>query len=182
MKNILRKIKKFRKKPVFNLKKYILAGGLILLAILAFAKFENYQKITRLSLVEDFFADPLMVKEKMEKNDQSLLVVDIRSREKYVEGHLQTAVNIEASRKDFEKEVKKIARGKKLLVVYGDFSLSPEPMKAAIRLFKSGLRPKILAIGWKEWQLYFTRFYYDPAHPGAYPAPVPVAPEPGFAN
>jgi len=176
MKNIL------RRKPVINLERnYILVGGLVLLAILICVKFENYQKVDRLRLLEEFFADPLMIKEKMEKNDQSLLVVDIRSKEKYAEGHLQTAVNIEAGKSNFEKEVKKIAKGKKLLVVYGDFSLSPETINAAVRLLKSGLKSKILAIGWKEWQLYFARFY-DPAHPGIYPGVAPAVPEPGFAN
>lgn len=162
-------------------KKYLLGGALFLAAVVfVFIQNAKNSRILFLRNLQEFFADPLEIKERMEKNDENLLVVDIREKEKYSQGYIQGAVNIPLSRKNFVKEIKILAEEKQV-VLYGDFGLSQEVIGAAISLRKKGIRAKILPIGWREWQLYFLR-NYDPAHLGIFGEPPAGVPAPGFAN
>lgn len=107
--------------------------------------------------------DPLLLASKLRKKDKDFTLIDIRSKEDFIKGHIITAVNLPVFGTDLiskngdlnEPEVKKMMgrylEGDNLVIIYGQNSYSTIPMEISMLLAKRFPNVKPLAVGWEEW-------------------------------
>jgi rhodanese-related sulfurtransferase len=87
------------------------------------------------------------LKAKMD-TERNLLIVDLRNKEKFAEGHLKGAVNIPLD--DLERERNRIPLGKKA-ALYSEGA--EEAFRGAVRLYDLGIFNALaLSDGFEEWQ------------------------------
>lgn len=122
------------------------------------AQTQNSAKVIR---VQKY--DPLLLASKLRKGEKDFTLIDIRSREDYIKGHIITAVNLPIFGTELvdkngnlnEGEVKKLMAqyldGDRLVVIYGQNSYSTIPSDIAALLVERFPNVKALAVGWEEW-------------------------------
>lgn len=113
-------------------------------------------------VVETNKYDHLLLASKLRKNEDDIILIDIRSVEEFKKGHIVTAINVPVYEsgmvtKEGDLEVESIMKafsklkGEELIVLYGPNSYSSLPGDIAFVLEKAGLKVKALAVGWEEW-------------------------------
>lgn len=117
--------------------------------------------IDKVKPIEKF--DPLLLAGKLRRGDHDFILIDIRSKEDFLKGHIITAVNLPVYGTPLldkngnlnEEEVKKLMaqylEAKKLVIIYGQNSYSSIPADIATLLVDRFPNIKPLAIGWEEW-------------------------------
>lgn len=83
------------------------------------------------------------------KNNSSFILLDVRTKEEFLSGHIEKAINIDISSSDFKDKIKKMDKNKTYLI----YCRSGRRSQSALMLMKeSGFR-KIahLANGINEW-------------------------------
>lgn len=114
--------------------------------------------------------DPMALVHLIKKNDQTYVLVDVRSAKEFDEGHIKTAISIPVLGAEYlaangeikdgtlkEMFTSKI-RNKSLVILYGQTQFSTYPESVATFLDQSGRRVKVLKIGWNEWA-HFTNMW-----------------------
>jgi rhodanese-related sulfurtransferase len=107
--------------------------------------------------------DPVLVKEYMETNNDTYILVDVRSDAEYRSGHIKRAVSIplytdfrrpygSAVKLDgWEKELRKQTAGKREIVVYG-YRPDADIIHIAVDAVRKKSMPvKILSVGYGDW-------------------------------
>lgn len=107
--------------------------------------------------------DPVIIARAIMNNDTQYILVDVRSPEEYMQGHIRTAVNIPAysslknwkgsiEKKDnFVRALQKIKVSEKAIVVYGHFGSSSLPGEVVRLLEEHGMTSAQLTVGWNEF-------------------------------
>ncbi len=118
---------------------------------------------TKVKSVKSQEYDPLLLASKLRKKDKDFVLIDVRSKEDFIKGHIITAVNLPVFGTDLiskngdlnESEVKKLMsqylRGDNLVIIYGQNAYSTIPVDIALLLLERFPNVKPLAIGWEEW-------------------------------
>lgn len=114
--------------------------------------------------------DPMALVHLIKKNDQTYVLVDLRSAKEFDEGHIKTAVSIPILGTEYlaangevkDGKVKEVftdkTRNKSLVILYGQTQFSTYPESVAKVLDQSGRKVKVLKIGWNEWA-HFTNMW-----------------------
>lgn len=107
--------------------------------------------------------DPLELKNELQKQSQSLLLVDIRSRTDYNRGHLKTAINLPWKKKldSWWNQLNQQKINNKTIVLYEYSAASTSPQELAVYLRKQGLAAYYLSIGYNEWRHFHTFWMPD---------------------
>lgn len=105
--------------------------------------------------------DPIILLEKIKKDEDDYLLIDIRSNKDYEIGHIKTAVNMPVYGTSLIKKDGSLDKGvirrnisdnfpnKKMVIVYGDSSYSVLSQEVADAIGGNGYA---LGIGWNEWR------------------------------
>ena len=121
------------------------------------------------------YFDPLQLKNLIDQQDKSLLIVDLRSKKEFQKSHIKNAVNIPSYQKaedvygsliDFKtifNQFKKQAENKKLVVVYSYSFPNVLAQKISAFLINKGLPVKLLTISFQDWQMDFFRWMPEEA-------------------
>ena len=108
-----------------------------------------------LAKVREYFATKLWAEKQvadvvdaLEHERSELLLVDIRDRESYQQGHIPGAISMLLD--EFDSRCKELPTGKEIVTYcYGQHChLST---LAALKLVEKGIPAKELNVGWKEW-------------------------------
>ncbi len=118
----------------------------------------NYQ------LNKDYlYIDPVLLKNLIDKKDQSYLLVDVRSKEEYQLGHIRTATNAPiyedykdvygslVSKNNWWEKVEKLVKKKKWLIIYG-YSPQADIILDLASYLKTKKPTKILNVSWYQWR------------------------------
>ena len=105
--------------------------------------------------------DPYLLSQKIRSKDDSFVIVDLRSREEYMSGHIRTAISIptytsleniektERPKADIVYDFAKIHS--KNIVIYGSSSTSSITNSIHDLLSQNHISSIVLSIGWNEW-------------------------------
>ena len=107
--------------------------------------------------------DPIELKNELQNQSQSILLIDIRSRADYYRGHLKTAVNLPWKQNlgDWMKKLNSQKIKNKTLILYQYSAASTSPQELVVYLRKRGLAAYYLAIGYNEWRHFHTFWLPD---------------------
>lgn len=132
-------------------------------------------ELTKEERIADFYAtetavmvSPHGLRGKMDKGEESFILVDVRSQEEYEEEHIVGAVNIPAYSDRYTsaygeveriinsfRELQKTAEGKDI-IVYCYSIPCMTGRKVGNMLAENGIYVKELGVGWNEWRYYWT--------------------------
>ncbi len=108
--------------------------------------------------------DPMLLKEYIDTMDKNISIIDTRSLLEYESGHIKGSTHAALYsnfRKPYESvvdmsewvsSVKKLSWNKKTTILYSYSAEADIVRVAAEKLRASGVRAKILAVGYSEWQ------------------------------
>ncbi len=141
---------------------------------LIFASFNLFGEKSENELIKEFYdienavhISPHGLRGKMDKGDQSYILVDLRSQEEYEKEHIIGAVNIPAYKDKntpaYEEKERiinsfKLLSGDKDVIVYCYSMPCMTGRKIGKLLADNGIYVKHLGIGWNEWR-YFWNFW-----------------------
>lgn len=106
--------------------------------------------------------DPYILVSAIKRNDKGYVIIDVRSKKEFDQGHIQTAQSYpmyDALEKwtggiDTKDQITKAARAippNTTVVVYGHFANSALPQLVAQKLQAKGKKAYVLAVGWNEF-------------------------------
>lgn len=107
--------------------------------------------------------DPLLLADKLRKNEAEFALVDIRPADEFDKGHILTAINIpvygtEAINKKGDLDsatIKKLFADyistDKVVIIYAQNSYATLPLDIVTVLQPKSSNMKVLAVGWEEW-------------------------------
>ena len=135
----------------------------------------NFQTQSQESLIKNFYltenaihVSPHSIRKAMDKNDNSFILVDLRSQEEYEQEHIIGAVNVPAYKNpdtsaygDVERIVNSFKELKtenlnKDIIVYCYSIPCMTGRKIGQMLAENGIYVKHLGIGWNEWRYFWT--------------------------
>lgn len=108
--------------------------------------------------------DSLLLASKLRKNERDFELIDVRSVNNYVSGHIVTSINLpiygtSIINKDGDLDIKAVEQvfrpymlTDKLLIIYAQNAYSTVPIDIATQLNSDGKTVKALAVGWEEWE------------------------------
>ena len=96
-----------------------------------------------------FEIDPYTVRHIIDSKDKSYLVVDVRDKDSYKEGHIPTAIN--APSHDWEKYLNMLPKTKTLILYCYHVVCFAAP-KVALKLAKKGYNVMEMVGGFDEWK------------------------------
>lgn len=151
-----------------------LLGATVTYAILASKK--EVQKSSQ-DLIYDFYKienavyiSPHSLRKKMDKGDQSYILVDLRSQQEYEKEHIIGAINIPAYKdpdtsaydemERIVKDFKKLPKDKEI-IVYCYSMPCMTGRKVGLALAENGVFVKHLGIGWNEWRYFWTLWNHE---------------------
>lgn len=137
------------------------------------------------------YVSPHSLRKKMDAQDTSFVLVDLRSEQEYEKAHIVTAVSIPAY-KDAETsaydEVDRIVSAFKALpqdkeiVVYCYSMPCMTGRKVGKMLSEKGIFVKHLGIGWNEWRYFWNLWNHDGEKPSQYQDYIVSGKEPGMVK
>lgn len=107
--------------------------------------------------------DPLLLADKLKKNESDFELIDIRSEAEYAKGHILTAVNIPIYGTDainkkgdldsatIKKLFADLVDKDKVVIIYAQNSYASLPLDIVTLLTPKSHNMKVLAVGWEEW-------------------------------
>ncbi len=130
------------------------------------APFSNTMVRDLLQYQAYMMVDPDTVISRIDRNDNSLVLVDIRDMIAYRKGHIRGAISIpvitSVSKLSGEEKNNLITEFKKLkstdIVLYADTRYSERVFEMASFLFEQNIHVRILAVGWTEFR-FFSNFW-----------------------
>jgi rhodanese-related sulfurtransferase len=149
----------------------VISGVLTTLTIL------EIQTPSKEKLMEEFYltenlihVSPHSLRKAIDRNDNSFILVDLRSQEEYEEEHIIGAINIPAYRNPDESAYDEIDR------IVSEFSKLPKNKDIIIYCYsipcmtgrkigkvlaEQGIYVKLLGIGWNEWKYYWDLWNHE---------------------
>jgi rhodanese-related sulfurtransferase len=132
---------------------------------------------TENDLIKDFYltenavhVSPHSIRKAMDKQDNTFILVDLRSKEEYEKEHIISAINIPAYKDldtsaygDVERilgEFRKLPKDKEI-VVYCYSMPCMTGRKIGKMLAENGIYVKHLGIGWNEWRYYWKLWNHE---------------------
>ena len=103
----------------------------------------------------------LYLLEKIKEKKRDFLLIDVREKKDYQKCHFKGAVNISDNERDFLTKVKKSAKDKKEIIVYGLYEQDKKVFDAVVKLLQNKAMAKTLEIGWLEWKYIFGRELFN---------------------
>lgn len=105
---------------------------------------------------------PHSIRERMDKGDDSFILVDIRAVEDYEREHIIGAINIDTSRALAETlEDFKALPADKEIIIYCYSTACMNGRKAGNFLAENGVYVKEMTVGWNEWRYAWEMWNYD---------------------
>jgi len=128
------------------------------------------------NLVKEFYltenavrVSPHSLRVRMDRGDDSYILVDLRSQEEYEKEHIIGAINIPAyldpytasyDEERLVKEFSKLPKGKEIIVYcYSEPCMTGR--KVGKILAENGIYVKHLGIGWNEWRYHWTDWNHE---------------------
>ncbi|MBI4162405.1 MAG: rhodanese-like domain-containing protein [Candidatus Aenigmarchaeota archaeon] len=161
-------------KKIFFYSIVFIIGLIIGLSAIAFEK-ENVSK-SKEDLIKDFYlaenavhVSPHSLRAKMDKVDNSFILVDLRSLEEYEKEHIIGAISIPAYSdkytSDYDKqrivsEFRKLPSDKEI-IVYCYSTPCMTGRKVGQMLAEEGIYVKSLNIGWNEWRYFWNLWNHE---------------------
>ena len=93
--------------------------------------------------------DPYTVRKIVDAGDKKYLVVDVRDKESYKAGHIQSAINVPSY--ELGENLKKLPKNKKLILYCYHVVCFAAP-KIALKLARKGYDVMEMVGGFEEWQ------------------------------
>lgn len=134
-------------------------------------------KKTSNQLIYDFYAtenavyvSPHSLRKKMDMDDQSYVLVDLRSPQEYEKEHIIGAVNIPAYKDPdttaYEEKDRIVNQFKQLpkdkdIIIYCYSMPCMTGRKIGLTLAENGILVKHLGIGWNEWRYFWTLWNHE---------------------
>ncbi len=150
------------------------------LVTIAVVNYQASKKPTNNKLIEEFYlvenavhVSPHGLRGKIDKGDESYVLVDVRSPEEYEKGHIIGAVNV-AAYKDpytpaYEEKDRIIGEFRELtqnnpdkdIIVYCYSTPCMTGKKVGKMLTEKGIYVKQLGIGWNEWRYHWRTWNHE---------------------
>ncbi|HIH13677.1 MAG TPA: rhodanese-like domain-containing protein [Nanoarchaeota archaeon] len=138
------------------------------------------KQFSKEKLIKEFYeienavhVSPHSVRKAIDSNDDSFILVDLRSTQEYANGHIKGAINIPAYKdpdtsayKDEERIVNSFAKLKeknpgKEIIVYCYSVPCMTGRKIGLMLAENGIYVQHLGIGWNEWRYSWTLWNHE---------------------
>lgn len=169
-----------------------LIGSITTFSILKLQKPKNP---TANDLISEFYEienavyiSPHTLRKMMDKQDQSYILVDLRSPQEYEKAHIVTAVNIPAykdpdtsaydEKERITGEFRNLPKDK-TIIVYCYSIPCMTGRKIGLMLSEKGIYVKHLGIGWNEWRYFWTMWNHDLETPSKMEDYIVSGKEPG---